>query len=99
MKAAVESPQVVYIYCTSNDRCATSQMMTLVVAKRYVTGNSVDADNIDVINGGVASATHTLSYDGDSDSSAVRPPTGTPRMRTLQLSRTLTATAMQSSGA
>ncbi len=61
MKAAVESAQVVNIYCTSNDRCATSQTMTLTVTKNYVTGNDIDLDNIDVINGNVSQATHTVS--------------------------------------
>lgn len=67
MKANQEYASTVNVYCVSNDRAATSQILTVSVVKNYVTGNTIDGDNIEVTNGDVQNVTHTLTFDGSSD--------------------------------
>ncbi len=52
------------VYAVSQDGEVVSNVITVCVTRNYVTGNVINQDSIEVINGKNADATHTVSFKG-----------------------------------
>ncbi len=63
MKAAVEKASSVNVYCMSADGSVKSEVLTITVTRNYATGNSIDGENLSVINGKTLNVSHTMSFD------------------------------------
>lgn len=63
-KAGHEVADTFNVYAVSNDGRVISNVITVCVTRNYVTGNTIDGDTIEVINGKTADVTHTLSFEG-----------------------------------
>ncbi|HBA93315.1 MAG TPA: hypothetical protein DCZ02_01720 [Ruminococcaceae bacterium] len=63
-KANNEHTDTFNIYAVSSDGEIMSNVVNVCVTRNYVTSNVINQDNIDMINGSTAEATHTLTFDG-----------------------------------
>lgn len=70
MKAGVEKATSVNVYATSEDGKVVSDMITVVISKNQVKSNSIDTDNLEIIRGKTANATHTVEFNGSLTSGA-----------------------------
>lgn len=69
-KAAHEVADTFNVYAESLDGTIRSNTITVCVTRNFVTGNTIDQDQIDVVRGKKADATHTLTFDGSWDGTA-----------------------------
>lgn len=67
MKAGVERAESINIYAVSKDGRVKSNPLTVCLTKSFVKTNTINGDNIDVINGRQQDATHSVSFSGSSD--------------------------------
>lgn len=58
------------IYAVSADGEVKSNVITVCVTRNYASGNTIDQDKIEMINGSTAEATHTMTFEGSWESSA-----------------------------
>ncbi len=64
IRGGVEKATSVNVYCVSEDGNVKSDMITLAFSKSPVTENVITTDNLEVINGKTANATHDVKVDG-----------------------------------
>ncbi len=60
--AAHEVADVFNVYAVSNDGRIKSNVITVCIRKTAATSNVIDRDSIEIINGGTAEVTHTLTF-------------------------------------
>ena len=63
-KANSEHTDTFNIYAVSADGEIKSNVVTVCVTRNFVTSNVINQDSIDIINGSIAEATHSLTFDG-----------------------------------
>lgn len=67
-KASAQKAASVHIWCVSEDGNIQSDVVTLCVVRNAAATNTIDGDNLSVVNGKQLEVTHSMTFDG-SDSS------------------------------
>ncbi|WP_294903882.1 Ig-like domain-containing protein [uncultured Eubacterium sp.] len=69
-KSGHEQTHTFNVYAVSADGSVKSNVITVCVTRNYASGNKIDQDKIDMVNGSTAEATHTMTFEGSWESSA-----------------------------
>lgn len=67
VKGGKEKAVSTNVYCVSQDGTVTSDMITVAFSKSPVKGNKITTDNLEIINGKTATASHEPVIDGNAD--------------------------------
>ncbi|WP_297129689.1 Ig-like domain-containing protein [uncultured Eubacterium sp.] len=70
VKPSHETTQKFDVYAVSADGEVLSNVITVCITRNYATGNKINEESINLINGKTGEATHTMTFDGTLESSA-----------------------------
>lgn len=70
VKPGHETTQKFDVYAVSADGEVLSNVITVCITRNYATGNKINEESINLINGKTGEATHTVTFDGTLESSA-----------------------------